>query len=199
MSKVKLDKYFRCSAEVHSGKELHLEVVPWGLVYLEWCSGLFRMDLSLASWWFSDSKSTFPIKHQMSFSCIWSKNQVYDTTESISALCWGYSNRCSRTYPEVQLLPDVDGIARFLVRLGEVLAGWSDSMKRDLGEPGSENLEVWLYCQIHPEEKSEWLKHQWKGATNKQLLLRECAVNWFYSFPTAGCISGLSEPHTYQN
>lgn len=43
MSKVKLDKYFRCSAEVHSGKELHLEVVPWGLFYLEWCSGLFRM------------------------------------------------------------------------------------------------------------------------------------------------------------
>lgn len=157
--------------------------------------GSVTVGFNLGSW-FSDSKSTFPVKPKMSFSRIWSKNQVYETTEGTSALCWGYSNRCLRAYPEVQLLPDVDGITGFLVGLGEVLTGWSDSMECDLGETGSENLQVWLYCHRHTGEKSQWLKHQQKGATNKQLL-REHAVNWCYSFPTAGCISSLSQTHIY--
>lgn len=39
---------------------------------------------------------------------------------------------CSRTYSEVQLLPDINGVAGFLIRLGEGLTGCSDSMKCDL-------------------------------------------------------------------
>lgn len=40
MFKIKQDKYFRCSAVVHSRKEFHLEVVPCGVLF-----GMMLWDL----------------------------------------------------------------------------------------------------------------------------------------------------------
>lgn len=75
-----------------------------------------------------------------------------------------------RTYPEVQLLPDVNGIARSSVWLGEVLTGCSDSVKRNLWETGSENPQVWLYWHTQ-ERKRNQSDSNTKG---KEQLIKSC-------------------------